>query len=297
LRQVDGRAPEPRNTWTPLTWMTVGGEYFQTVGAKLVRGRWFNEHDRSDSLPVVVIDEATARRYWPGEDPIGRRLKGQDPRGRNDEWLTVVGVVRNMRRQGLEREPTPHIFEWYLQSLNPPRDIVVLTASEPSQMLKALRDVALSLDASAVVSQATKLSDELESMTLGRRFQTTLMTVFAALAFVLAAVGIFGVLNYAVTIRTREFGIRAALGESAAMLRARVLRDALRVSLPGVAIGIAAALALATVLRSVLYGVSPLDPVALGSAVLLLLIVAALAGLGPAWKAGHTDPASALRQD
>ncbi|MBL8217295.1 MAG: ABC transporter permease [Bryobacterales bacterium] len=292
LREIEGRAPEPRNTWTPLTWTAVGGSYFEAMGAQLLAGRWFNHNDGPGAPLAAIIDEGAARRYWPGENPIGRRFKGQDPRGNNDEWLTVVGVVRTMRRQRVDRQPTAHIFEWYRQAATTPRDVVVRTAAPIAADLRA---VARQLDPTVILSPVRTVQSEIDDQLVTRRSQTTLVAVFAALAFLLAATGIFGVAAYSVSLRLREFGIRTALGEPKSWLCARVLREALITALAGIIPGLCGAMALARLLQSVAFGVSALDPLSLAAACLLLGLMAMTAAAIPALRATAVDPGTVLR--
>ena len=294
FRAVEGRAPEPRDAWTPLTWTTVGGHYFEAMGAQLLRGRWFNEADGPGSPLAAIIDESAARRYWPGDDPVGRRFKGQDPRGRNDEWITVIAVVKNMRRQGVDREPTAHVYEWYRQSSNVPRDVVVRAAAPVASEIRA---VARSLDPAVILSGVKTVESEIDDQLSTRRFQTAVLSAFAGIAFMLAAVGIFGIVSYSVTMRTREFGIRSALGESGTALCGRVLREAVVTALAGIVPGVCGATLLSGVLRSFVFGVSAVDPVSLGAACLLLASIAVAAASAPAMRASRIDPAAILRDD
>lgn len=297
LRAVEGRPTEPKGQWTPLTWNTVGGRFFEAMGTRLIAGRWFTEQDTAGTPLVAVIDESMARRYWPNEDPVGKRFKGHDQRGRNDDWISVIGVVGDMRRGGLERLPSAHVFEWHRQSNAVPRYLIVRTAGDPVNLIPTVRTLARSLDSSAILSAVQTLEAELDGQLASRRFQTTLLGLFAGIGLALAIIGIFGVMNYSVAIRTREFGIRAALGASSEMLRRQVVLDALRLGAPGVVIGLAGAVALSNVLRSMLFGVSPVDPLSLTGACALLLAVAVAAALSPARKAGRIEPIEALRQD
>jgi len=185
LRTVEGRVPEPRGQWTALTWKTIRGNYLQAMGASLVKGRFFSESDSSGSPLVAIIDEGAARRYWPGGDPIGKRFKGQDARGRIDDWLTVVGVVRDMHRHGLERQPTPHVFEWHSQSGGVTPDLVVRTTGKPAKSAAALRDAVRSLDPAAIVSNVTTLERQLSDQMSPRRFQTWLLALFSMVALLL----------------------------------------------------------------------------------------------------------------
>ncbi len=294
LREIEGRPPEPRDIWTPLTWTTVGGQYFEAMGARLVRGRWFQDSDGPGSPLVALIDEGAARRYWPGEDPVGRRFKGQDTRGRNDEWVSVIGVVRNMRRQGLDREPTPHIYEWYRQGSNLPRDIVI-RANGPAG--NEARAIARALDPTVVLSGVTTMEFQIDDQLANRRFQSALLTIFAAIAFTLAAVGVYGVVTYSASMRTREFGIRAALGESQFGLCFRVIRESLGTASTGILLGLLAAALAAHLVRALVFGISTLDPVSLGGSCALLAVTTLAAACVPAIRAARADPATTLRQE
>jgi putative ABC transport system permease protein len=264
------------------------------MGAQLLSGRWFNESDGPGSPLVAIIDESTARRYWPGEDPIGRRFKGQDARGQKDDWLTVIGVVKNMRRQRVDRDPTAHIYEWYRQRDSIPRDVIVRTAAPIANEIRA---VARSLDPTVILSGVKTVESEIDDQLSARRFQTALLSAFAAIAFVLAAVGVYGVVSYSVTLRAREFGIRTALGEPRRKLRLRVLREALTTALGGIVPGVFGAWLLSDVVRSLVFGVSALDPLALGGACLLLALMTTMAACAPAIRASRVDPANALREE
>lgn len=295
FREVEGRPPEPRDTWTPLTWTTVAGHYFQAMGAQLLAGRWFSEADGPGSPLVAVIDESTARRYWPGENPIGRRFKGQDPRGKNDDWLTVIGVVRNMRRQGVDHEPTPHVYEWYRQGWNTlPRDVIFRTATPVGT---EIRSIARSLDPTVILSGVKPVESEIDDQLSTRRFQTGLLSIFAMIAFVLAAIGVYGVVSYSVSLRSREFGIRTALGESQGALRMNVLRQAAITALAGILPGLCGVVLASHVIRSLVFGVKALDPISIAGSSALLAATALMAACVPAIRASRIDPATALREE
>lgn len=295
FREVEGRPPEPRDTWTPLTWTTVAGNYFQTMKVQLLAGRWFSESDRPGSPLVAIIDESTARRYWPGEDPVGRRFKGQDAHGTNDEWLTVIGVVRNIRRQGVDREPTPHVYEWYRQGWNSlPRDVIFRTAVPIGT---EIRGIARALDPTVILSGVKPVEGEIDDQLSTRRFQTVLLSIFAMIAFVLAAIGVYGVVSYSVSLRSREFGIRAALGESQKALRLKVLREAAVTAIAGILPGLCGVVLASYVVRSLVFGVKALDPISIAGASALLAITALMAACVPAIRASRIDPAVALREE
>jgi predicted permease len=196
LRAVEGREPESRESWTPLTWQSVRGDYFQAMGAPLLKGRFFTEQDGPGSPLVAIVDEAMVRRYWPDEDPIGKRIKGQDHRGQNDDWVTIVGVVGDMRRNGLERQAMPHVYEWYPQAKSIQQDLVVRTSGDPRALAATLRGAVREVDDSAILSPATTMEQQLAEQQLPRRFQTWLLGIFSMIALVLATVGIYGVMHY-----------------------------------------------------------------------------------------------------
>jgi putative ABC transport system permease protein len=297
LRSIEGRAPEPRDQWTALTWDTVRDDYFQALGVPLIRGRYFSEEDGPDTPLVAIIDESMARRYWKSEDPIGRRFKGQDRRGANDDWVTVIGVVRDIRTHGLEREPTPHVYEWYRQSGNPTPDFVMRTAGNPRAMASTIRAVLRMAAPTAILSNVTTVQQQLSGQLAPRYFQTSLLGLFSLLALVLAMVGIYGVMHYAVTQRTHEIGIRMALGAQRRNIVNTILRQGLAMACGGLALGIALDWAATRLLSRLLFGVMPFDPVTLLSVTLLLFGVAFLASLLPALRGASIDPMQALHSE
>ena len=299
LRNIEGHTPEPRDQWTSLTWKVIRGDYFQAMGAPLLKGRYFSERDNRGSPLVAIIDESMARRYWPGEDPIGRRFKGQDPRGTNDDWLTVVGVVRDMRRHGLERKPTPHIYEWHLQDnygYDTP-DLVVRTTTDPQALAATLRSTVRELDRTAILSPVTTLEQQLSSQLSPRRFQTSLLGFFSFIALVLACIGIFGLMHYSVAQRTHEMGVRIALGARRIDVMKLVIGQGSWLVIIGTGIGILAALALTRLMSSLLFGVGTTDPVTFTAVVVLLILVALFACYVPARSAMKVDPMVALRYE
>ena len=297
LRAVEGREPEPRDKWTPLIWQSVSRDYLYAMGALLLRGRYFSQQDTADSPIVALIDENMARRYWPGEDPIGKRFKGQDPRGRNDDWITVIGVVGNMRRNGLEREPVPHVFEWYKQSGSTPRDLVVRTTGDPRMAAATLRSLVRSLDPVAILSPVTTMSEQLSEQLSPRRFQTSLLGLFSLMALILATVGIFSLMHYTVAQRTHEIGVRMALGARRSDIMRFVIREGALLVLAGGSTGIFAALALTRLISSLLFGVGASDPVTFVGVAALLMVFALLGCYVPARRATMVDPMVALHYE
>jgi putative ABC transport system permease protein len=296
LREVEGRPPDPRDQWTALTWTSVAGDYFQTLGVPLLRGRWFSDRDREDTPPVVMINQTMARRYWPAEDPIGKRIKGFDARGKKDDWVTVVGVVRDVRSGGLERIPMAQIFEAQAQSLDATDTLVVSAESVPG-LAAAIRGAIRGLDRTAVLTDISTVERRLDAMNTGRRFQTEMLAGFAALALALAAAGIFGAMHYSVTQRTQEIGIRMALGARRRAVLKMVLREGLTLAAAGIGLGAIGAVAAGRAISGLLFGVTPQDP-ATFAAVLAMLAFVALAGCAvPARRATRVDPMVAIRCD
>lgn len=295
LRSVEGE-PDEINRSRPLTWTTVSGDYFQTMGIPLLAGRLFSDRDRESSGLVAVIDQSMANRYWAGRDPIGKRFKGQDRRGVNDEWITVVGIVRDARRQGVEREPTPHVFMWHRQS-EVASDCVIRSSVRPESLIAGVRQVVRDVDPRTIISTIAPMETVLASQIVERRFQTWLLTIFAALALSLAAVGIFGVMSHAAARRTHEIGIRMALGADRLGVVRLILLRGLGLATVGLVAGIAAAIGATRLLSSLLFGVTPTDPMTFSLATTLLLAVAGVATLIPAWRASGVDPLLALRKD
>jgi putative ABC transport system permease protein len=297
LRAIEGREPEPREQWTALTWDTVRGDYFAAIGAQLVRGRYFNDSDTAHSPLVAVIDESMARRYWPGENPIGKRFKGQDRRGQSDDWLMVIGVVRDMRTHGLERAPTPHVYEWYRQSSNATADILVRTTGDPSAMASSLRSVVRDVAPGAILSDMTPVNQEIQHQLAPRRFQTALLGLFSWLALLLATVGVYGLMHYSVVQRTHEIGIRMALGADRRGIVAMIFHRSLKLAAAGLAVGLGLDWVATRVLTKLLYGVHAFDPLTLLPVSLILIGVSVLASFQPAFKAASIDPMHALRAE
>jgi len=299
LRSVEGRASEPKELWTPLRWAAVRGDYFKAMGVRLLRGRYFTPQDGPNSPLVAIIDESMARRYWPNEDAIGKRFKGQDPRGKRDDWLTVVGIVRDTRRSGLEREPIPHVYEPHTQAIDGYRtsDLIVRFTGSSGALGQPLRSVVREIDGNAILSSVTTMKQQLSEQLSPRRFQTTLLTIFSLIALLLAGVGISGLLHYSVAQRTHEIGIRMALGAQRREVVRFVVKDGAKLVLAGLVTGAIAATAVTQFIKSLLFGVTSTDPTTLVSVVILLMTVAFLACYVPARRAVRLDPIAALRYE
>jgi putative ABC transport system permease protein len=299
LRSIEGRTPEPRERWTPLLWTAVRGDYFQAMGARLLRGRYFSAQDGPHSPLVAIIDEGMARRYWPGEDAIGKRFKGQDARGQNDDWLTVVGIVTDMRRSGLDKEPVPHVYEPNTQAIDGYKttDLVVGGALSAGALARPLRAMVRQIDQGALLSSVATLETELSDQLSPRRFETLLLSLFSLVALLLAGVGIYGVLGYSVARRTHEIGIRMALGAHPREVVQLVAKDGAKFAVIGLSIGAIGAAAITQFMKSLLFGVTSTDPVTFVGVAILLMAAALMACYLPARRAARVDPIVALRYE
>jgi putative ABC transport system permease protein len=294
--RVEGRSPEPVEAWAPMGWTITTRDYFEAMGIRLLAGRVFGPQDGPNAPLVAVVDEALARHYWPGESVIGKRFKGRDPRGQNDDWLTIVGLVNNVSSHGRDRPPTAHLYQPQSQSLRQTETLVV-RAANPAALEPVLRGLARSLEKDVVVFGVSTLEQQLGEQTARRRFETWLLTLFAAVALLLAAIGTYGLLHYSVTQRTREIGIRMALGAGHRTVVLMVLRQGLVLIASGLVIGVGGALVLTRVLASTLFGVTPSDPLTFLLVSSILIVAALAACYVPARRAATADPLIALRTE
>jgi predicted permease len=296
LRQVEGHPPEPKSAWTPLVWAQVAGHYFQAMGIPLIRGRFFDENDGANSPPVAIINETLARRYWPHEDPVGKRLKGFDPRGAHDDWLTVVGVVGDTRSGGLERTPMSQIYELQAQRGEQIGNLVV-RARGTAGLPATIRSLLHRLNPDVIIPSISTMEQLLDRQEMERRFQTWLISLFSALALGLASFGVFAVMRYSVAARRNEIGVRIALGANRLDISRLVLVSGARLAFCGIAAGALASMWTSHWLTSMLFGVTPRDPISTALAALSLLLFALLGTYFPALSAARLDPLSALRDE
>ena len=274
----------------------VSADFFKTLGTPLLRGRFFSIGDAPEAPRVAIVNDAMARRLWPGRDPVGRRFKlGQ--RDADGPWYTVVGVVGDMRRQAPEREPILQIFDSLAQ--NPPRsvDLFIRTSSDdPLAMAEALRAAVRRVEKNAPIFGVAPLERQLGTYLAQRRFQTSLLTGFAVVALLMAAVGIYGLIQYSIATRTREFGIRMAVGASAGDIFRMIVREGLQLSVAGLLLGLLGALWVGRAGSSLLFGVTATDPLTFTTVSVALTAVALAACYFPARRAMKLQPTVALRQ-
>jgi len=292
---IEGRAdPAPDRVPIVIT-RIISPRYFETMGIPLLKGRAFAEEDKAESPAVVVLSEATARRFWPGEDALGKHIK-TGPTNSARPWLTVIGVVKDVRQLELVVEPKPQMYLPFTQAnFFEPRALVVKTNLEPLSLAAAVRKTVWEVDKDQPVSDIASMENIVSESVARQRFSTLLLGVFAAVALFLAAVGIYGVMSYSVTQRTHEIGIRMALGAQKKDVLKLTIGQGSKLVLTGVAIGLAAAFVLTRVMTSLLFGVSATDPITFVAISFVLIAVAMLASLIPALRATKVDPMFALR--
>jgi len=277
----------------------VSPGYFEAMRIPLRRGRLIQESDSRDAPPVVLINETMARKFWPNQDPLGKRMKFGLP-GDNVPWLRIVGIVGDVRQMHLNDPPRQEMYFPYWQAKDNwmvPRDLAIRTSGDPLSLAGAVRQAVWSIDQDQPVSSVMTLDDLLDLEVAHRRVEAALLVGFAALALILACIGIYGVLSYLVAQRTREIGVRLALGASAADVFRTVAVRGMTLAGLGIAAGLAGAMALSRLLRSLLFGVSAGEPLVYACAVAVFSLVALLACYVPARRASHVDPMVTLRYE
>lgn len=275
----------------------IYGDYLQVMGIPLLRGRYFTEHDTPSSTHVLIVSDALAEKYWPGQEALGKRLKW-GPAESNDPWLTIVGIVGDVKQGPLDAETAMHTYEPYAQLGSAPSlRIAVRAQGDPASVAADLRAVVWGLDRQLALGSVRTMDQVISRSTAGRRFSISLVGSFAALALLLAAIGIYAVLAYSVARRTHEIGVRVALGARREDVVRLVLAQGLGVTAVGVIVGVAGALLLTRFIQSLLYGVTPTDPATFAAVLLLLFGVALAASYLPARRAMRVDPMVALRYE
>jgi predicted permease len=296
---IEGRPAEPDVKYD-ANHRQVSTDYLKVIGVPLVEGRYFSERDRVTTQPVVIINQAMARQYWPDGRAIGKRIKVTDDRPDAVPWLTVVGIVRDIRQMGLDAPVRPELYVPYLQfDAQPwftPRDLVVRAADDPTPLVSAITREIQAVDAQLPVSNIARLNDLLDEDVAARRVGTIVLVAFAAFAVLLAIVGIYGVIAYFVVQHTSEIGVRIALGAQTRDILTLVAGRGLTLALVGVGTGSVGAIWATHLVSSLLYGFSGFDPVVLLLACLLLVLLALIASYLPARRATMLDPVVALRQ-
>jgi putative ABC transport system permease protein len=287
-RPVSGPADVPI-----LYFRIVNERYFQAMQIPLRRGRMFTGQDLQVAPKVLIVNETMARRYWPNQDPIGKRVGN----GARDGWMPVVGVVGDVRHMSLAQEPDAEIYMPLAQNPQSAMKLAVRTSSDPLRFAPALSRAVLELDRDQPISRVASMEQNLADSLATKRVSTLLLGIFATVALLLAAIGIYGVISFSVTRRRHEIGVRMALGARAGDVLWRVVAQGTLLAAMGVLLGMGASLVLTRVIGSLLYGVQATDPLVFAVVPLLLLAVAAVASFVPARRAARVDPMVALRHE
>ncbi len=294
-----------QNKSAPYDYHTlVEGDYFQTMGIPLLHGRFFSGEESLGKDNVVIISEGMGRRYWPGEDPVGRRLKWPGPT-EQDPWLTIVGVVGDVKQGALDDPTEPHTYEPFRQvcdddhvgPLCRTRTVLIRSSNPPNVLVKTIRNAVQQIDPQQPIGKVFVLEQLVAASLAPRRFNTWLLTVFGCGALLLAAIGVYGVISRGVAQQTRELGVRIALGAQPGDVLRLVLWRGLKLVAVGLGIGLAASLAATRLMASLLYEVTATDPLTFAAVGALLVAVALLACWIPARRATRVDPMTALRHD
>jgi len=279
---------------------SVTPDYFKVLEASLVRGRYFTEDDDGGKQPVAIVDETTARTYWPDRDPIGRRLSVRSTREANPPWCTVVGVIKDIKSGGLDQSGTPHIYRPIYQfrgtrtlSLN----VTVRTSLSATNLEPQIRREIQAVDPDLPIFNVRTMNEVIDGSLASRRFSAELVGVFAVVALLLASVGLYGLLAYMVGQRSHEIGVRMALGAMPSTIGKMIVSRGAGLASIGVGIGLILSGLMAPLISSVLYGVRPLDPDVFIAVPAILMVVALLASYIPAWRAARVNPIVALRRE
>jgi putative ABC transport system permease protein len=298
---IEGHPPPPRGQVNDANHRVIGGRYFETMGVRLRAGRFFDFSDGPDARPVAIVNETMARQYWPGENPLGHRFaldSGNSPR----TWITIVGIVDNVRQMELD---VAGRAEMYFPLTQPaasvgyftPRDLAIRVNGDPRGFEAAARRAVWSVDRNQPVSDVMPMGELISGKLALRDMQVKLLATFAAIALLLAASGLYGLLAYSVARRTKEIGIRMALGAQTPQVLRAVMREGLLLIGVGLLGGLLGTVTIQRLFRSLLYGVSATDPSAWAATAVLLLFTGVLASYIPARRAASIDPMEALRQE
>jgi putative ABC transport system permease protein len=292
---IEGRPDPPKGEQPVLRGGSVSGDYFKAMGIPFRRGRAFSEEEVWQGRPVVIVNEAFSRRFFPGEDPIGKRIKVGPP---NAPYSTIVGVVANHIQPGVDNLIWEEMFYPYVNTADPPltrMNLVVKTSGDPAAMSNAIINESRKLERLLTVTDVRTMDDLRRNALQSDRFNLGLMGSFAILALLLAALGIYGVMSYTTAQRTRELGIRLALGAQTRSLLKLVTLQGMKLALIGMTLGLFGSFALTRLMSSLLFGVEAHDPLTFAVVALLLGIVAFIACYIPARRATRVDPLVALR--
>jgi predicted permease len=293
---IEGR-PENDEDVADAGYQVVGPDYFRTMRIPLVRGRLFDDSDTDGALQVALVNRTLAERLWPGEDPIGQRIAWSMPEGQETDWVTVVGVVGDVYVEGLDTPPRPETYRPFAQDPFSFMTLVLRTEGDPATLATALREAVVDVDPNQPVSDLKTIDEILSTELAHRRFNMLLMGLFAGVAVLLVAVGLYGMLSFNVSRRRHEIGIRRALGALPHDIAVQVFFEGAKMIGLGLCVGAAGALALVRFISTQLYGVSAVDLPTYAASALLLVAVGLLASYLPARRAARVEPMTVLRTE
>jgi predicted permease len=293
---VEGRIPPPGENFVNADVRIVTGHYFQAMQIPLREGRFFNESDIKTSPPVGIVDEYMARELWPNQSRLGKRLHNGGITDK-DPWITVVGVVGRIKQYTLDSDSRIAIYYPQTQFATRAMNVVVSTDKDPAALYSAVRKEIQNVDPDLPIFHPVTMDQRVRESLARRRFSMLLLSLFAGLAFVLATIGIYGVVSYVVNQGTREIGIRLALGATPRAILHLVIGRGMALAIPGVIIGLLGSIAFTRLMRGLLFGVSPIDPLTFVAIPVFLVLVALLASYIPAQRATHVDPTVSLRSE
>jgi putative ABC transport system permease protein len=294
---VEGQVLAPNQTVPLGPLLFVNETYFSTLGAPLLKGRFFTERDDDKAPDAAIINETLAKQYFPGADPVGRRLKIGGPERPNNTWNTIVGVVGDINYSGLDAPPEPVVYYPFRQNTTNNQYVVIRTAMNPQSLELAVRAVVADLDKDLPIVNLRTMDELMTEAVAPPRFRTILVSMFAVVGLLLAAIGIYGVMAYAVTERTHELGVRIALGADRGDVLRIVLGEAAWLAACGVGLGVVGALGATQLIQTLLFGVTPTDALTFAAIAVLLTATALVASYIPARRATRVDPMVALRYE
>jgi len=305
---VDGRPRPAPGDEQKAHYRSVTADYMRALGISLVSGRLLSDRDAADSPHVALVNETMARQYWRGQNPIGQRMAitlealrfrpdGPPTLDIASSMREIVGIVADVRHNGLQKDPVPEVYLPFVQRPVRSMTVVLRTRSDPLAVARDARHVVTAIDPDQPIANVNSVADLVSASIAQPRFNVLLLSAFAAVAVILAVVGVYGVMSYSVALRTREIGVRIALGGQARDIARLIVRQGMRVALTGLAIGLVGALALGRVMSGLLFGVTATDPVTFAAAGVVLAAVALPACYLPARRAMRIDPVDALRNE
>jgi putative ABC transport system permease protein len=296
---LEGQPPLSAAHLPQAAFRVVSSDYFRTLGVPLMQGRTFTSQDTAEAQAVSVINQTMAHRFWPGQEAVGKRFKIGSSDSPNP-WMIVVGVVGDVRQTRMDQALIPEMYVSYQQDKRffaIPRDLAVRTAGDPLNVFAAVRSEIWKLDKDLPLFRVRTMNEVVSQSVAAHRFNMLLLAIFAMLAFILAVVGIYGVMSYSTAQRTREIGIRISLGANPRDVLSLVMRRGLLLTLGGVISGLLGALVLTRVMSGLLFDVSTTDPITFALIAMLLTVVSAIACYIPAIAATKINPLEALRSE